>query len=78
MKLSPSEIDELRHLLAEIHYGEEPLAPDEEHRFRQLLARENDRALGMGWDELVKFGKLVHGLWLVQEAARERGVAGGP
>ncbi len=78
MKLSPSEVDELRHLLADILYGDEPLTPQQEHRFRQLLARENDRAFGMGWDELVKFGKLVHGLWLVQQAARERRVASGP
>lgn len=69
---------ELRHLLAEIHYGDEPLSPEEENRFRQLLAREDDRAFGMGWDELVKFAKLVHGLWLVQQAARQRRVAAGP
>lgn len=77
MKLTPSQMEELQHLLGQILYGDEPLTPEEENRFRQLLARENERALGMGWGELVKFGKLVHGLWLVQEAARERGVAGG-
>lgn len=77
MNLSPSEMDELQRLLGEILYGEDPLTPEEENRFRQLLARENERAFGMGWDELVKFGKMVHGLWLVEQAAQERGLAGG-
>lgn len=71
-------MDELQRLLAEILYGDEPLTPQEENRFRQLLGRENEAAFGMGWDELVKFGKLVHGLWLVQQAARERQVAARP
>ncbi len=71
----PQRDGEVRGLLARIQHDEEGLTPDEEHRFRQLLARESEQAYGMGWGELVKFAKLVHGLWLVQVTARERGTA---
>lgn len=77
MRLTSTELEEVSHLLA--HYQSEGRFGDgDQARLRELLARERSTARTMDRDELVRFGRLVVGLWLVRRTARKmaRGTSG--
>lgn len=69
MRLTSAELEELSHLLA--HQQEEGRMEEaDEQRLRELLARERSTARSMDRPELIRFGRLVVGLWLVRQASQ--------
>lgn len=74
MRLTSTELEEVSRLLA-YQQEEGRLAEEDEARLRALLAKERPSTRSMRRSELIRFGRLVVGLWLVRRASRQ--VAGG-
>lgn len=69
MRLTTAELEEVSRLLAR-QQKKGRLTEGAEERLRQLLVRERSTARSMDRAELVRFGRLVVGLWLVRQTAQ--------